>query len=181
MASLLKSILLLLQLSGRALALPRDDNTPALTTTSVSTQTSLELRHETLAVRLAPDTSFTQSCKDMRLDMADADKAKTPRLAAKCQDKYGKERCASIKLNNCIANREGSLSWARDRFSPLAGPGTLLTLGSSGNFHTSCRECNLDTANGGLVCMCNNIKGGADNSLIKLRRWNSAPSPTDRI
>jgi hypothetical protein len=117
MASFLKSILLLIQLSGQALALPYYDDPPALTTTSVGTQTSFELPYETLAVREetnSTDTSFMQSCRDLVLDLPDDDQTKSPRLSANCVQLGGnKSRCASINLSNCIANRGGSLSWAR--------------------------------------------------------------------
>uniref|UniRef100_A0A8H7K4L0 Cyanovirin-N domain-containing protein n=1 Tax=Bionectria ochroleuca TaxID=29856 RepID=A0A8H7K4L0_BIOOC len=156
MASFLKSILLLIQLSGQALALPYYDDPPALTTTSVGTQTSFELSYETLAVREetnSTDTSFMQSCRDLVLDLPDDDQTKSPRLSANCVQLGGnKSRCASINLSNCIANRGGSLSWARD-----------------GNFHTSCRNCGMDSA-GNLACKCHENKDTVYYTSIRLHK-----------
>ncbi|CAH0004356.1 unnamed protein product [Clonostachys byssicola] len=178
MASLLKSILLLVQLSGQALALPYYDDPPALTTTSVSTQTqtSFELPYETLAVRQGTnstdkDTSFKQTCKDISIDMPDGDLNKndgpdgnsyknSPRLSANCQESNGNYRCASINLSNCVANLEGWLAWAKD-----------------GNFHTSCKDCGLDRNKRELVCRCKKYKGSTDFSFIYLGEWKAALSP----
>lgn len=118
MASLLKSILLLIQLSGQALALPYHDEPPVLTTTSVSTQTqtSFGLPYETLAVRRETnetETSFMRTCGGLALDMPGG-VTKSPRLSGNCLQLNGNTRCASINLSNCIANRGGTLRWARE-------------------------------------------------------------------
>ncbi|KAK7229715.1 hypothetical protein V2G26_001885 [Clonostachys chloroleuca] len=104
MASLLKSILLLIQLSGQTLALPYHDEPPVLTTTSLN----------------------------------------------------GNTRCASINLSNCIANRGGTLRWARD-----------------GNFHNTCWNCTFYGIDpGSLTCQClKDKKDTSDYTSIALPKF----------
>ncbi|CAH0035849.1 unnamed protein product [Clonostachys rhizophaga] len=156
MASFLKSILLLIQLSGQALALPYYDDPPALTTTSVSTQASFERPYETLAARRETNstkTSFMLSCEGLALDRTNG-LTKSPRLSANCRQLNGSTRCASINLSNCIASRGGTLRWERD-----------------GNFHTSCWGCALYGINpGSITCKCYKGNDTVDYTSIWLRK-----------